>query len=208
MQRIVKLLESAIFALYNAHVGFLQESVLLHPIRMRVVLVVGSQELSTKEIHAQMPDVAQATLYRSIKRLVASGHLEIAGYRHSGGVAERVYRRAVPTGIDSVEHREIVQLNAQEIQRLTANFAAALNNVGAMGVDGIVGEASAGRAGVDGIVGGAGVPGSARGDSVAGGAGTAGVTVAVSYSVIPALIPTPTPGLASPLPLASDQLEQ
>lgn len=73
-------------------VGDLQAHVLLHPIRMRVVLALGTEELTTKQIHAMLPDVAQASLYRAVARLVEAGVISVVDRRKRGGAVERVYR--------------------------------------------------------------------------------------------------------------------
>lgn len=68
---------------------------LLHPLRMRVVLVLGADALTTKQIHQRLPDVAQASLYRAIARLVDAGVIVVVERRRRGGALERVYRAAV-----------------------------------------------------------------------------------------------------------------
>ena len=41
-------------------------AVLLHPVRLRIVLAMGDEQLTTAEIAQHLPDVAQATLYRQV----------------------------------------------------------------------------------------------------------------------------------------------
>ena len=76
-------------------VGELQAHVLLHPLRMRVVLVLGTDDLTTKQIHERLPDVAQASLYRAVSRLVDAGIITVVERNRRGGALERVYRVAV-----------------------------------------------------------------------------------------------------------------
>lgn len=76
--------------------GDLKAHVLLHPIRMRVVLALGAEELTTKQIHSRLPDVAQATLYRAVTRLVDAGMISVVDNRKRGGAIERVYRVVEP----------------------------------------------------------------------------------------------------------------
>ena len=59
---------------------------------MRVVLALGSGDLTTKQIHALLPDVPQASLYRAVSRLVDAGILDIVDSRRRGGAYERIYR--------------------------------------------------------------------------------------------------------------------
>lgn len=76
-------------------VGELQAHVLLHPLRMRVVLVLGGEDLTTKQIHELLPDVAQASLYRAVSRLVSAGIITVVERNRRGGAMERVYRVAM-----------------------------------------------------------------------------------------------------------------
>jgi len=62
---------------------------------MRVVLVLGTDDLTTKQIHERLPDVAQASLYRAVSRLVDAGIITIVERHPRGGAMERVYRVAV-----------------------------------------------------------------------------------------------------------------
>jgi hypothetical protein len=62
---------------------------------MRVVLVLGSDDLTTKQIHERLPDVAQASLYRAVARLVDAGILTVVERHRRGGAMESVYRVAV-----------------------------------------------------------------------------------------------------------------
>ncbi|GAA4215682.1 helix-turn-helix domain-containing protein [Actinocatenispora rupis] len=64
---------------------------LLHPVRLRIVRVVGTGRRTSREIAAQLPDVPQASLYRNIAALVAGGVLRVAAERKVRGTVERVY---------------------------------------------------------------------------------------------------------------------
>ncbi|WP_366479588.1 hypothetical protein [Demequina sp.] len=64
--------------------------------RMRVVLALGVDDLTTKELRTRMPDVAQASLYRAITRLVDAGIIAVVKRRQRGGAMERVYRVVNP----------------------------------------------------------------------------------------------------------------
>ena len=59
---------------------------------MRVVLALGSDDLTTKQLRKRVPDVAQASLYRAITRLVDAGIIAVVERRQRGGAMERVYR--------------------------------------------------------------------------------------------------------------------
>jgi Fe2+ or Zn2+ uptake regulation protein len=59
---------------------------------MRVVLALGADDLTTKQLRKRMPEVAQASLYRAIARLVDAGVIAVVERRQRGGAMERVYR--------------------------------------------------------------------------------------------------------------------
>jgi DNA-binding PadR family transcriptional regulator len=61
---------------------------------MRVVLALGSEALTTKQIQSRLPDVAQATLYRAVSRLVDARVITVVEQRRRGGAMESVYRAA------------------------------------------------------------------------------------------------------------------
>jgi len=59
---------------------------------MRVVLALGTDDLTTKQLRKRMPDVAQASLYRAIARLLEAGIIAVVEHRQRGGAMERVFR--------------------------------------------------------------------------------------------------------------------
>jgi len=61
---------------------------------MRVVLALGTEALTTKQIHQTLPDVAQASLYRAVSRLVDAGVITAVERHRRGGAFESVYRVA------------------------------------------------------------------------------------------------------------------
>ena len=61
---------------------------------MRVVLVLGTEALTTKQMHRLLPDVAQASLYRAVSRLVDAGIIAVVERHRRGGALESVYRVA------------------------------------------------------------------------------------------------------------------
>src|SRR5258708_953802 len=65
---------------------------ILHPVRLRILLLVAGTRLTAQQITQMMPDVPQATLYRQIHQLVDGGLLIIDETRPvRGGVVEKVY---------------------------------------------------------------------------------------------------------------------
>ena len=66
--------------------------ILLHPVRLRIVLAVAGDEVTTAEIARRLSDVPQATLYRHVAKLVTAGILDVADERQKRGAVERTYR--------------------------------------------------------------------------------------------------------------------
>lgn len=69
---------------------------------MRVVLVLGTEALTTKQIQQRLPDVAQASLYRAVSRLVDAGVIAVVAQHKRGGAIERVYRVADAIGFSTM----------------------------------------------------------------------------------------------------------
>ncbi len=65
--------------------------ILLHPVRLRIVLAMRSEALTTGEIAARLPDVAHATLYRHVGILAEAGILRVVDERRVRGGVERRY---------------------------------------------------------------------------------------------------------------------
>lgn len=67
---------------------------LLHPVRLRIALALGSEQLTTAQLAERLPDVAPATLYRQVATLVEAGLLEVIAERRIRGGTERTYALA------------------------------------------------------------------------------------------------------------------
>jgi hypothetical protein len=61
---------------------------------MRIVTELGAAQLSARQLHARLPDVPQATLYRHVRALCEAGVLETAEAREVRGATEHVLRLA------------------------------------------------------------------------------------------------------------------
>ena len=89
--------------------------ILLHPVRLRIVLALGSERLTTTELAARLPDVAHATLYRQVATLVDGGMLEIVGERRVRGGVERTYAlvaeavRLGPEDTETLEREDLLR---------------------------------------------------------------------------------------------------
>lgn len=68
--------------------------VILHPVRLRIVSILFQRHLTTQQIGLALPEVAQATLYRHLSRLVQAGVVTVVAQRPVRGVLEKVYALA------------------------------------------------------------------------------------------------------------------
>jgi len=64
---------------------------IMHPVRIRVITTLAGRELTVAQIAAQLPDVAQATLYRHINALAEGGVLTVIAENPIRGTVEKVY---------------------------------------------------------------------------------------------------------------------
>ena len=66
--------------------------IVMHPVRMRIIqtMIMGGS-MTTQQIGESMPEVPQATLYRSLNALLVAGVIEVAEERPVRGTLEKVY---------------------------------------------------------------------------------------------------------------------
>lgn len=65
---------------------------IIHPIRLRVMQLLGQKPMTTAELDQLMPDVAKSSLYRHIKKLLDGGMIEVAETHAVKGTPEKTYR--------------------------------------------------------------------------------------------------------------------
>ncbi len=98
----------------------------LHPLRLRIVQAfLGGRVLTTTQLRAELPDIAAASLYRHVARLVNGGVLDVVAERRARGAVERSYvlREAVANrGVGA----EFPGLSREEHRRAFAAFVAEL----------------------------------------------------------------------------------
>lgn len=95
-----------------------------HPIRMRLVAELGERQLTTRQLSETLPDVAQATLYRQIKKLHEGGMIEVVSEQMVNGSQERTY--ALVGQMARFSEAERTTLSADEHTQLFSIFAAGL----------------------------------------------------------------------------------
>src|SRR5688572_22230357 len=97
---------------------------LLHPVRLRVVQAfLGDRVLTTADLHAELPDVPVATLYRHVGVLADAGVLTVVGERKVRGAAERSYRLDLAAA--SLGPADAAAMTAEDHRRAFTTFAAA-----------------------------------------------------------------------------------
>ncbi|HVT12904.1 MAG TPA: helix-turn-helix domain-containing protein [Fimbriimonadaceae bacterium] len=89
-----------------------KSEVIAHPIRLRILGVVGSRRMTPRQIAEKMPDVAQATLYRQIKVLHETGMLEVVEQRQAHGAVESTY--AIRKGAAHLSREEFAAISPED----------------------------------------------------------------------------------------------
>lgn len=89
-----------------------KSEVLLHPVRLRVVLAITGEEMTTAQVGERLPDIPPATLYRHVAILADAGILEVAHERRSRGSVERTYRLAA--GSSHLDADEAASMTSDE----------------------------------------------------------------------------------------------
>jgi len=98
--------------------------VLLHPIRLRIVLAVAADEVTTSDIASRLDDVPQATLYRQVRVLVTAGMLEVVSERRVRGGFEKTYR--VNAASAGIRPAEAATMSPEEHLRVFTVFSGSL----------------------------------------------------------------------------------
>jgi hypothetical protein len=98
---------------------------LLHPVRLRIAqALLGGDELTTHQLHARMPDVPIATLYRHVAHLVKHSLLEVAEEQQVRGASEKTYRLA--PGFANPTPEELNSLSREELLTAFTVFTSGL----------------------------------------------------------------------------------
>lgn len=97
---------------------------LLHPVRMRIALALSDKQLTAQQLATLLPDVAQATLYRQINKLVEGELLAVVEERPVRGTVERVYALVAANTQLSLE--ELATLSKDQHMQLFTAFVTSL----------------------------------------------------------------------------------
>ncbi|MDN4473504.1 helix-turn-helix domain-containing protein [Demequina zhanjiangensis] len=96
---------------------------LLHPVRIRVSLVLSQSEMNVKQLAKVLDDVPQASLYRAVSELLEGGIIEVTREERRGGAIERYFR--------AIEEESLI--SRQDIGSLSpAEFVAGIEGLNRM----------------------------------------------------------------------------
>lgn len=93
-------------------------SLMLHPLRLRILRTLGMHQLTPKMLQARMPDVAQATLYRHLKVLEDAEIIVVVAEEPRRGTVEKTYALAQ----HSVSETELARASPAHWQSLFQQF--------------------------------------------------------------------------------------
>lgn len=97
--------------------------VILNPIRIRIVTVLAqSQGLTTAEIMKELPDVAQATLYRHISTLLKAEIIEVIKENRVRGTVEKIYKLSMKSSSEQPQVEEVLNTGYSYFVSLLADF--------------------------------------------------------------------------------------
>lgn len=65
--------------------------IVIHPVRFRIIQMLMSEELSTKQLAQRLADVPTSSLYRHMKILLDAGFLKVKETKLVQGIQEKVY---------------------------------------------------------------------------------------------------------------------
>ncbi len=98
---------------------------LLHPVRLRIVQAfLGDRALTTSDLRGELPDIAPATLYRHVARLVDAGVLAVVSERRVRGVIERTYILRLAAAM--IGPADLAAMSAEDHRQAFLAFVAAL----------------------------------------------------------------------------------
>ncbi|MBV8301786.1 MAG: helix-turn-helix domain-containing protein [Candidatus Dormibacteraeota bacterium] len=98
---------------------------LLHPIRLRIVQAfLGDRALTTTALRSELPDVAPASLYRQVARLVEAGVLAVVAERRIRGAVERTY--ILRTAAAAISAADLAKMTADQHRQAFLAFVAGL----------------------------------------------------------------------------------
>jgi len=96
---------------------------ILHPVRMRIIVVVARRQLTARQLGELLADVPQATLYHHLGLLTRGGILRVVEERPVRGTVEKVYALASDA---HVAEGDIAHATPEDHMRYFTAFVAGL----------------------------------------------------------------------------------
>ncbi|MEL7434440.1 MAG: helix-turn-helix domain-containing protein [Chloroflexota bacterium] len=98
--------------------------ILLHPVRMQIINQLINRSLTPQQLAKQLPDIAQATLYRHLKILEDADILAVVEREQIRGTVEKTY--ALRDDAARLSMQDIENMSAEEHIQLFTTFALGL----------------------------------------------------------------------------------
>ena len=102
---------------------------IFHPVRLRIIRVLGGRRMTPRELAAELRDVPLASLYRHLNALVAAGIAEVVGERPVRGATERTYTIVEGRGVLAPDDVRGLDANAH-LQLFAIFLAGVLSDFG------------------------------------------------------------------------------
>lgn len=98
-------------------------TLLLHPIRLRLIQALTARSLSAAQLSDALPDIPQSSLYRHLSILREAGYVQVDPAIQNADPREKSYRLAKPTRL---RHAQVQGLSLAEHQRMFTTWGATL----------------------------------------------------------------------------------
>ena len=111
-----------------------KRSLLLHPVRMRIVQALAARPRTPLQLVEGLGDVPQATVYRHLRRLHDAAIVEVVGERQVRGGTERTYSLVSdaaslgPSDLEDASPEEHFELFATFVGTLLTDYSAYLRD--------------------------------------------------------------------------------
>ena len=96
---------------------------IIHPVRLRILRILGENSLTTAELSTRMPDVPKSSLYRHIRKLLDGGMVAVTDINIAKGTEEKVYHCVVPP---TITPQEAEAMSSEDHLRYFSAYAATL----------------------------------------------------------------------------------
>jgi DNA-binding transcriptional ArsR family regulator len=97
---------------------------IMHPVRMRILLNLSNNQLTSRELSKLLSDVPQATLYRHIKALYEADLLKVVEERQVRNVTEKVY--TLTPGAAALSPEDLAKATLDDHMRFFTVFVSSL----------------------------------------------------------------------------------